>query len=318
MAGHAENAPETLDSLAEFLGNDTPEAPDEEKEGKTTESEPEEGHSEEEDDAPGQPEDEKPEDEPDDQTSARKVKVTVKGEDGADEVLEVEEPELVKGYLRQRDYSRKTTELAERERQAFDVVSTKLNEGRTYFMQQAQMAHAAVMQLAGLKSQEELSQLATTDPAAWAVEQQRINQVREVLTGLQQQMGHAQQQAQAEAAHRQQEAFRKSWDALQAKGFDRPKLAKLYESVSQKYGFEMREFAGVYDPRLVMVMRDAAAYQALKDKKPEVQQKAQAKLPPAKQPVPRNERVNKELNKRFQGGRAKVNDLAAFIDANGI
>lgn len=325
MDGHAENAPETLDSLAAFLEADTPDAgPDDQEERQPAQPGPDEddGHPGAQNAAPDGDEEEgddpDSEEQPDDQTSARKFKVTVKGEDGADQDIEVDEPELIKGYQRQSDYTRGMQGLAQREREAVQLVSTKLNEGRQFYLEQAQLARAAVLQLAGLKSPAEMAQLAASDQGAWVQEKQREEAVMSVVNALEQGVRRERQNAAAEAETHRNRSVAENWQKLSAQGIDQPKLIKVFETVSAKYGFKPEEFKGATDSRLILLMRDAAAYHALKDKKPEIQQKAQSKLPAAKQPVPKNERLNKEINQRFRGGRAKVDDLAAFIHANGI
>jgi len=40
------------------------------------------------------------------------------------------------------------------------------------------------------------------------------------------------------------------------------------------------------------------------------------RLPAARQPVPRNEKLAKQIDARFKGGKAKLDDLAAYIAIN--
>lgn len=187
-------------------------------------------------------------------------------------------------------------------------------------MQQAQMAHMAVRELAGMRSDEEMAVLAQTDPSLWVQEQQRAAAVRTRLQQIQQGVQSEQAQAQQMQAQQRQQLFSKAWDVLQEKGIDKPKLAGIYQEASKRYGFGEQEFANVYDPRIVLALRDAVAYRALHDKKPAVQQKAQAapKLPATKQPVARSETKIKQLETRFaRKGGAKLDDLAAYLSATG-
>lgn len=318
--GQAASAPETLDSLAAFLDADNPDKgpEDEEDEQQTGEAEPEEGNS---DDAeaesgdPDEPEDEESKDEPDQAT--QKFTVTVKGEDGTDQTVEVDQKELVDGYLRRRDYTTKTMQLAERERQAVEVVTRQLNEGRSHFLEQAQIARSAVLQLAGLKTPEEMAQLAVTNQQAWVEETQRASVISQFLQRLD---GVAEQEKKT-LKEQQDKAMADLTTAaatkLRAEGFDPAKLTALYSAAGKKYGWTEQDFANISDARIVLMMRDAMAFQSLKDKKPEPAKKtAPAALPKSKQPVPRSERVNRDLNKRFQSGRARTEDLASFIANN--
>ena len=318
MSGQAESAPGNLDDLASFLEDKPPEASDEQKNDATpqedSQEEPDEAKS-----AVDESEAEATEEEAKDQPSAT-FKVTVKGEDGADQTLDVDQKELIAGYQRQRDYTVKTQALAERERQAFEVVTQEIEKSRAHYMQQAQMAHMAVRELAGMRSDEEMAVLAQTDPSLWVQEQQRAAAVRTRLQQIQQGVQSEQAQAQQMQAQQRQQLFSKAWDVLQEKGIDKPKLAGIYQEASKRYGFGEQEFANVYDPRIVLALRDAVAYRALHDKKPAVQQKAQAapKLPATKQPVARSETKIKQLETRFaRKGGAKLDDLAAYLSATG-
>ena len=318
MSGQAESAPGNLDDLASFLEDKPLEASDEKEDDATpqedSQEEPDEAES-----AVDESEAEATEEEAEDQPSAT-FKVTVKGEDGADQTLDVDQKELIAGYQRQRDYTVKTQALAERERQAFEVVTQEIEKSRAHYMQQAQMAHMAVRELAGMRSDEEMAVLAQTDPSLWVQEQQRAAAVRTRLQQIQQGVQSEQAQAQQMQAQQRQQLFSKAWDVLQEKGIDKPKLAGIYQEASKRYGFGEQEFANVYDPRIVLALRDAVAYRALHDKKPAVQQKAQAapKLPATKQPVARSETKIKQLETRFaRKGGAKLDDLAAYLSATG-
>lgn len=318
MSGQAETAPGSLDDLASFL-EDKPLQASEEQEDDAPPQEDSQEQPEEDENAVDESEAEASEEEAEDQPSVV-FKVTVKGEDGADQTLEVDQKELIAGYQRQRDYTVKTQALAERERQAFEVVTSEIEKSRSHFMQQAAMAYAAVNELAGLRSPEEMAQLANTDPSAWVQEQQRSAAVQARLQQIQQGMQAEQAQAQQMQAQQRQQLFQKAWSVLQEKGIDKPKLAGIYQEAAKRYGFGEQEFASVYDPRLVLALRDAVAYRALHDKKPAVQQKAQTapKLPATKQPVARSETKIKQLETRFaRKGGAKLDDLAAYLSATG-
>ena len=323
MDGHAENAPESLSDLASFL-SDTPdeesgdeELSQDESDESTAEGDTdgEESDGQEESDDEESSEDEDAEDTP---APERTLKVTVKGDDGTEQELEVEESELVKGYQRQADYTRKTQELAQREHQAVEQLKSKYDEFANQYVQRAEASRAAIVQLAGLRSEAEMAQLAQSDPAAWVAENQRQQSIYSVLNQLDQQItaerqAIEQRQAQAQAQWKAQ-AFQQAWSELSKEGIDREKLAKVYGDVSKQYGFTPQELGNVMDHRLVKMMRDAAAYQELKSQKPVVQKKVSEapKLPSKANPTPQS-RKNAQLEKRFQGGRAKLNDLASYL-----
>lgn len=322
MSGHADTAPDSLSDLASFLG-DTPDAesPDEDMEHDESDDSTAEGDTEaEESDGQEESEDEESDDEEAEDTPApeRKLKVTVKGDDGTDQEIEVDESEVVKGYQRQADYTRKTQELAQREHQAVEILKAKHDEFARDYLSKAEASRAAIVQLAGLKGEEEMALLAQSDPAAWVAENQRRQSIVAVVGHLDQQImaeRQAIEQRQAEAIQQARtEMFQKSWAELQKDGIDREKLAKAYSDVSKAYGFSGDELAQVLDHRQVRVMLDALAYRQLKAQKPAVQKKVEAapKLPQKATPTVKD-RKTQQLEGRFKGGRAKLNDLASYL-----
>lgn len=322
MSGHADTAPDSLSDLASFLG-DTPDAesPDEDMEHDESDDSTAEGDTEaEESDGQEESEDEESDDEEAEDTPApeRKLKVTVKGDDGTDQEIEVDESEVVKGYQRQADYTRKTQELAQREHQAVEILKAKHDEFAQDYLSKAEASRAAIVQLAGLKGEDEMAQLAQSDPAAWVAENQRRQSIVAVLGQLDQQISAERQEIERRQAEAMQQArsemFQRTWAELQKDGIDREKLGKAYSDVSKTYGFSSDELAQVLDHRQVRVMLDALAYRQLKEQKAVVQKKVDAapKLPQKATPTVKD-RKSQQLEGRFKGGRAKLNDLASYL-----
>lgn len=311
--GQADNAPETLglDDLAEFV-EDTPETDPIGDEGENAEPAPDEDTAEEASDEPDEPKEDEP-------TPVEKITIKVKGDDGTDETLELTPDEIASSFMRQKDYTKKTQALAEREGQAVQFLKTKHDEIRTHFTQQVEFYKAAVTQMAGIRSESEMSQLAQTDPAGWVAENQRQQSVRNFLNTLDQSIQGERQRAQSEAQQHQQQTIQqmteKAWAELSKEKIDKPILIKIYEGASKTYGFTTDELGKVYDPRLVKMMRDANAYQALKNKAPEVTRKANEapRMPTSKQATPAAERQRNAINNRFSSGKGKLNDLAAYL-----
>ena len=328
MDGHADSAPEAggLEGLASFL--DTPEEESTEETGAEkladeltgdeadTSEEANDGQDEAEEEAS---EDDEPEAEKDTEPAPdRKVKVTIKTDGGEDVTEEVTETELVKGYQRQADYTRKTSELAARETQAVEFLKTKHDEVRSHYLQQAEVTRAAVVQMAGIKTEAEMAQLANTDPAQWVAESQRQQAISKYLQQLDGQIAGEKQAAQQEQAQRQQMAtkqlYERAWGELQKDGIDKPALSKIYEGANKAYGFTPEELGQVYDPRLVRMMKDAQAYQALKAQKPAVTAKVNAApRVPTRQTAPAQDAKDRAVENKFRSGKAKLNDLAALL-----
>ena len=323
MDGQAAPAPEagSIDELADFLG-DTPEEESQEGElaadestsdGDDSEATPQTDEEEVEGEAEAEP---KAEPKP---TIEEKITVTVTKDDGTTEDIQVSKEENDKGYLRQADYTRKTQGLAERETQAVQVFQEKHAELMQGYLKKAEFATQAIAQLAGFRSDDEMAALAAHDPSQWVQENQRQNQIRQILGTLENQTQAERDYAASKAKQYQEENLarvkEKSWAELQKDGFDRQKLQKTYESVIKNYGYEPKDFEHVTDYRLVRIMADANAYRELKSKAPAVTQQAKAApRMPSKQNPSASERIKPELDRKFSSGRAKLNDLAAYLN----
>lgn len=305
-----------ISDLADFLA-DTPEMEPEEE---LSAQEAEESTGDEADpDLEANDDSDEPEEEADDEPApVDKITFKVKGEDGAEETVEATHEEIAASYMRQKDYTKKTQALATRENEAVQFLTQKHEEIRQDYLSQAELTRTAIVNMAGLKSEQEMAQLANSDPAAWVAENQRqrqiasyLNQLDESIQGEKQQAAY--QAAQAEQA-RKERLFTNTWEALQKEGIDRPKLESIYGGVAKNYGFSEAELATVLDHRMVQVMRDAVAYRALKAQKADVTKKVQAapRLP-TRQAQPANERRDREIDEKFKSGKAKLNDLAAYL-----
>lgn len=320
--GQADTAPDNLETLANFLADN----PDADGSGPALEGKKqasEESDEDNSDELDADPADDESTDEDDESEQAEeqpslKFKVPIKGEDGTDQTIEVDQKELVAGYQRHSDYTRKTQELANKEREVTQVVSERLQEGQRYYMEQAQLAHAAVRQLAGLRSPDDMAQLAQTDPAAWVQEQQRQSYVQNMLSQLEQGVRNETQQQAQQRKSQEENSYAETWQVLKSEGIDRPKLTKIFDTMKSKYQVSDSRLASVNDPVLVRIMRDAAAYQELRDKKAVVTKKATdaPRLPTQRQSVPRDESRAKALDKKFSSGKAKLDDLAKFLELN--
>lgn len=334
MSGQADSAPSLDDVAALLFENEGADAPLEDRDSPQTPTRAS-GPTDDVDTPPGDdpegdetdpdatdPEGDEPEGEDDDApspTSGEKHKVTVKGADGADETVEVTTDELLKGYQRHADYTRKTQELGERERQAHDVVSTRLNEGRQHYMNEVAKAHQAIVMLADLKTPAQLQALAATDPGAAYAEEKRMQAVQDVLDQLENGIRAEHQQTEQQTLAQARETAAKAWTELSKDGIDQPKLVEIFTGIHSAYGVPKEKLSKATDPALIRIMRDAMQFRALQTRSKEIKPVAPKtpELPKQRQPVPAATRVNKQLDRKFASGKAGPRDLAAFLMANG-
>lgn len=324
MSGHAESAPESggLADLASFL-SDTPETDPIEEEEAPAEDSPEASDTETEaNDQPEESEGEEPTEEEDLEapTPDRKIKVPVTDDEGkpTGETQEVTEEELIKGHLRQAVLTKKTQALAERENQSFNLLAQKHDEITKQYAEKTELVLSAASRILGIRSSAEMAQLARDDPAAWVAESQRQAQINEFIGSLDNEIKSekalAKQRAEQAKAAEDEQIRQRSWAALEKANIDKPKLLNIYERVMKTYGYGPQHMQGINDSTLVFVLQDAVAYRELKAKAPEVTKKAQdAPRLPSKQATVAQDRQRKELDNRFKSGRAKLNDLAAYL-----
>lgn len=317
MDGQAESAPESggLDDLVSFLADTPEEESNDENEAPNADESTAESDTDEE---ANNEQDEEDSEESDVPAPVAKITFKVKGEDGTEETVEASTEELAASYLRQKDYTKKTQALAERESQAVSFLKTKHDEIRNQYLSQAEVTRAALVQMAGIKTGDEMAQLAHSDPAAWVAENQRQQSVNAYLNQLDQQINgerqRAAQEAEAYKAQSLEQQYQKTWEVLAKEKIDKPALAKIYEGVNKAYGFTPEELGNVYDHRLVRMMRDAQAFLALKAQKADVTRKViDAPRMPQRQTPPSNERKLQTVERKFSQGNAKLKDLAAYL-----
>ncbi len=318
MSEQAESALATLDDLASMLDTPEEQESDEALEASDADESTDEIDTETEANDEQDIDPENPDEGEEEPAPVEKLTIKVKGDDGQDETLEVTPEEVASSYMRQKDYTRKTQALAQREAEAVQFLTSKHDEIRGQYLTQAESLRAAVVGMAGIKSEAEMAELANSDPAGWVAETNRQRQISAFIGQIDQriQAEREQQSQQVMQAQEQakRQAFQVAWNELSKEGIDKPKLAKIYGDVSKTYGFSSEELGNVYDYRLVKMMKDAAAYRELQAQKKTVQQKAQnAPRLPSRQTPPAQERKNRELENRFKRGNAKLSDLAALL-----
>ena len=127
--------------------------------------------------------------------------------------------------------------------------------------------------------------MAQTDPAMYVQERARAESIQGVLAQLEQGVNQECNQTQQQQERAQQQRYQATWAELSKDGIDKPKLASIFKTISSKYGLKAERLNGVDDPIVVRIMRDAAAYNDLKDKKASVTKKVQdaPKLPAPRQ-----------------------------------
>ena len=247
-------------------------------------------------------------------TPTYKVKV------GKDE-LDVPLDELLKGYSRTADYTRKTQEIAET-RKAVEAERAKIDEAarlRDTYAQRLQV----IEQMLNQDSGEDLATLKETDPIGYAVKVAEQSEREKQLNAVRAEQQRLAQQQQAEQGERL-----KAHLAVEAQ-----KLAEAIPELSdpakgqairtdirnyaQRLGFSEQELAQVYDSRAVTALYKAMQYDKLMsgkgDATKKVQQAPKMLKPGTSTPEARQSQEVKQLRGRLKkSGKAK--DAASLFE----
>jgi hypothetical protein len=215
----------------------------------------------------------------------RKHKLTVKAEDGADLEVEVDDEELKKGYMLERDYRAKTARLA-REKEAAqakikEAIEPKLKE----YDEKLQIAEQAIWHSLGpeLKSID-WNTLARDNPAEWAQKYQQVQNINA-------QLAHIQSERQKVATERDNEMKatlkKQAEEAVEIlkteiPGWSNDLYAKILKT-GQEYGFKAEEVNAITDPRAIKALHDAMKYREAKAK-PLVEKRAAPQAPKVVKP----------------------------------
>lgn len=242
-----------------------------------------------------------------------RYKVTVKNESGEVVEKQVTLDELKAGFARHED-----VEVAKR---SYETQSRSLHQEASQYVQKVEQAKEAKLgEFATLMSQAlqvtspaDMMGLAQSDPQAYAQAMAR----QQVLQSIQGQIQAEQQQSALQRQHLTEQQTMQRVEAAKSElarsGITTAQVQKTYEQAIKSYGYTAEELGSNLDHKLVLVLKDAAAFRALKDKEPQVAKKLREapKLPPSKLQSAR--RVDTKRQQRFASGRASVDDLAAFF-----
>ena len=242
----------------------TEEAQDESLEEESEEESEESEEVEEDDEEEAEESDEEEEEEPD------LFAVKVDGEE-----IEVTFDELLKGYSRQSDYTKKTQELSqgrkeiEEAKSTYDSALSQMQQERQHYVTQLNQ----ILQNSSNNLQEydkiDWDTLKNDDPIEYVKLREDYRDGKDKMQALNQQRQMAMQQQQAEAQKVQQEAVQveraKMIEALPEWGDpDKQKeLATDVKSYALSQGFSEEELNSLIDHRSVLVLMKAAKFDAL-------------------------------------------------------
>tara|TARA_R100001463_G_scaffold128338_1_gene186782 strand:+ start:4164 stop:5183 length:1020 start_codon:yes stop_codon:yes gene_type:complete len=194
--------------------------------------------------------------------------VTVDGTD-----YEVTQDELIQGYQRNADYTRKTQELAVEKQQSSEFVERSKKDVEAKLAQLTQLNQAAQAQLQEEYANIDFEKLYDEDPVEAARLEHKMRKKHEQLAQVQQQTQQLQTQEFQKYLEEQQKQLNVKLPEL-----SHPEKGQQFKKQMRDYlssvGFNTQEIDSVYDHRYVMLVRDAMSYRNLQKAKPQIKKKA--------------------------------------------
>jgi hypothetical protein len=220
------------------------------------------------------------------------------------EEYQVTQEELIGGYQRQKDYTKKTQSLAE-ERKANEAKSTELESLYQNFLTQSQQATELLNR--DLKKFEALDweALKTDDPVGYVQKQIEVQEVKQAQVAIQQQAQavyeHNQKTKAAEQAQnvelQRKEALRlfPEWKSEEKANANQTKIIEYARSM----GYQDAELASIVNAKELLILDKARKYDSLQATKQGITKKARPairKMVKTKGVAPKGARKVKELD----------------------
>jgi hypothetical protein len=213
--------------------------------------------------------------------SGQTFRVKVDGEE-----VEVPLDELLKGYSRTADYTRKTQAIAEARKQA-EVEAAMAREERQRYAQTLEALDATLRQLQ--PPEIDWDRLYQENPVEWVRQ-------REVMRSRQEQANWVQAQKQALVEKQQAEErieTEKTLESERSKLLEalpewrdvekaRAEKAKIVSYATERLGFTVEEISDIYDARAVVALRKAMLFDELMSKRDQMRPKIMQKAKPMK------------------------------------
>jgi len=202
-----------------------------------------------------------------------KYRVRVSGED-----IEVTQDELVRGYQREADYTKKTQALAEA-RKSLDTEKAGVEQAKGLRDTYAQRLGMIEQMLTNQNKAENLDELKDIDPIGYAVKVAEMSQRKDQLQAIQFERQRIAEQQQAE--HKEMIGKHVALEAEKLSAYipeflDPEKgetVRKDIRNFAKSIGWTDQELASVYDSRAVMTLYKAMQYDKLIASKPGMQKK---------------------------------------------
>tara|TARA_B100001093_G_C26860261_1_gene1029790 strand:+ start:1469 stop:2476 length:1008 start_codon:yes stop_codon:yes gene_type:complete len=177
------------------------------------------------------------------------------------EELEVSQDELIRGYSRQKDYTRKTQEIAEVRKQ-IEAESSQVEEERQIYKEL--LPKLKTIYENGMEAEPDWEALEKADPTTYLIEKNKWNERKQQLRAFEEEQARLQEEEalkNRELMTKQIQEGQEQLLTLIPEWTDAEKAASekaaIVQNTIKNYGFSQEEINTVYDARLIPLMRDA-------------------------------------------------------------
>jgi hypothetical protein len=255
-----------------------------------------------------------------DQLEAIELETTYKGDDGKDITEKLPVKALREGFMRQKDYQRKTAELARQREAQGETLRQAVESERTGYQTQLQQLQNLVIEAVAPELKDvNWNDLAANNPLEYVKVRNRADQVAQTLAQLQaKQKELSEKQSQEQAAAKQKLAV-KAVEILQN---DIPGWNdQLYQSLmkaGESYGYKPEEVGSWVDARAIKLLHKAHLYDQLQAEKKQPAPDKKVVTPPkvikpgAQQQVSQRQQQEQGAMKQLRTS-GKIEDAAAVI-----
>ena len=183
--------------------------------------------------------------------------------------------ELQQGYLRERDYRKKTQELARQREELPKVLAKQAQEvTQSYTKRLAELQGVVLKTVAEELAGKDLNKLATEDPFEYVRVSNRARQLNELLQTIKGETEAAARQREEQEKKAAAEKWAKSREILERDIPDfGPSVAKRLMDVAVEFGFTREEAAELNDHRIIKMAHALAERKTVESKRPEVEKK---------------------------------------------
>jgi hypothetical protein len=217
--------------------------------------------------------------------------------------------ELQQGYLRDRDYRKKTQELA-RQREELPKLVAKQGQdlSESYAKRLGELQGLVVKTVAAELADKDLNKLAAEDPFEYVRISNRARQLNELLQAVQKEQ-EAETHKKREVEQKSSlEKWQRSLEILQSDIPDfGPAVVKRLIDAGEEHGFSKDEVSGWTDHRLIKMLHALSEKKSVESKKPEIEKKVAVVTKVMKPGQPSKSRSSlDEATARFKKGGGKV------------